>query len=217
MRYTYKGALAQPLKPDQTPASKISALLSDLGAPNVHEAVLLLACRHISGFQRSGPKSRSYPSGPLRSHLKPNEQSQDRLPLLYSYLGVSADEDALLALAVRHVPGFRYASPFRNGGRKRVSQNDGQLTDVEADGDEAFLIEIIDMLREANPGKKLVAIAHELSIDKPAAGCENPAFGKDPNWIVQRYTNRRRYDRASDRRFGRVVRKLRARLRGGAP
>src|SRR5258708_2878458 len=65
MRYTYKGALAQPLKPGQTPALKLPALLADLGAGCTRAAVLRMTSRHISGFQRSGPKSRSYPSGPL--------------------------------------------------------------------------------------------------------------------------------------------------------
>ena len=212
MRYTYKGALAQPLKPGQTPALKLPALLADLGA-GARAAVLRVASRHISGFQRSGPKRRSYPSGPLRWHLKPNEQPEDKLPLLYAYLGVSTDEEALLALAIRHVPGFRPASPMRNGGPTRISMKCGGNNDAEADADEAFMCEIIEVMREACPGRKLADIAYELSTEKEP-GSENPAFGKDPNWIVHRYTNRRRYDRASDRRFGRVVRKLRARLRG---
>lgn len=212
MRYTYKGALAQPLQPGLTPASKLPVLLADLGAGCTRAAVLRMTSRHISGFQRSGLKSRSYPSGPLRWHLKPNEQPEDKLPLLYHYLGVSTDADALLALAIRHIPGFCPASPMRNGGPTRISMKDGRNNDAEADADEAFMCEIIDVIREACPGRKLADIAYELSTEKEA-GSDNPAFGHDPRWIVHRYTNRRRHARASDQREDRLLHKLRARLR----
>jgi hypothetical protein len=210
-RYIYKGLLAQPLKAGAAPAVKIPELISDLGAAAVRDAVVLMTIRHVSGFQRSGPKSRSYPSGPLRWHLKPNEQPEDKLPILRAYLGVSTDEETLLALASRHVPGFRFATPARTGGRARTMVKTG-LNEAAADVDEAWLCEIIDMLREANPRKKLFAIAHELSIDKPPPGSENPGYGKDPQWIVQRYTNRKRYDRASVKRGKRVLAKLKARF-----
>jgi hypothetical protein len=207
-RYRYTGVLLQPLRPGESADDKISLLYKDLGAASDTEAALVLAVRHISGFQRTGPKSRVYPSGPLRWHLKPNEKPDDKLSLLYAYLGVATPKEAVLALAYRHVPGFRPLNKDRAGGRTRAMVKAG-LSDADADVDEQFLCDIIDMLREENPGKKLFAIAYELSIYEPPPGSENPGYGKDPKWIYQRYTNRKRYDKASDNRFARTCRAMR--------
>ena len=211
-RYIYKGELARPLRDGQQPEVKLPLLYADLGVSTDDEAVLALAVRHLSGFQRTGPKTRAYPSGPLRWHLKSHEKPEDKLPALYSYLAVSTDRDAVLALAGLHVPGMRPANPVRNGGPTRLGMKHRDKKAVEADADEAFMCEIIDVIRQACPGRKLIDIAYELSTEKEA-GSDNPAFGRDPNWIVRRYTNRRRYARASDRREGRLMHKLRVRLR----
>jgi len=206
-RYRYTGVLLQPLRLGESADDKISILYKDLGAPSDTEAALVLAVRHLSGFQRFGPKTRVYPSGPLRWHLKPNEKPEDKLPLLYAYFGVKTAREAVLALAYRHVPGFRPLNKNRAGGRARMMVKAG-LSDADADVDEQFLCDIIDMLREENPGKKLFAIAYELSIYEPPPGSENPGYGKDPKWIVQRYTNRKRYDKAFDKRFARICREI---------
>jgi hypothetical protein len=154
--------------------------------------------------------------------LKPLEQPIDKLPLLYAFLGTSNPKEALLDLASRHVPGFRPACPLRNGGRKRVKRASDiavavkgkpttkkrqavEAASAAAELDEAWMCDLIDMYRAHEPKRKLAAIAYELSSAKPPAGCENPAYGRETKWIVQRYTNRKRYEAASTRRFERRI------------
>ena len=211
-RYVYRGLLGQPLRPGESPANKLPLLHADLGVTTDLAALLAFVIRHISGFQRAGPKSRAYPSGPLRWHLKPHERPEDKLPLLYAFLGCSTPQEALLRLVPRHVPGFRSKGPLRNGGRKRVSlpvaRRQVEAASAAAEVNEAWMCDIIDMYREHEPGKKLFAIAYDLAREKPPTGCENPAYELDPQWIVQRYTNRKRYAKASDRRFERTLHEM---------
>jgi hypothetical protein len=93
-RYRYKGELARPLRDGQLPEVKLPLLHADLGVSTEGEAALALAVRHLSGFQRFGSNTRRYPSGPLHWHLKSNQEPEDKLPALYSYLGVSTDRES---------------------------------------------------------------------------------------------------------------------------
>ena len=86
------------------------------------------------------------------------------------------------------------------------------LKAYEGYAEEDWMCEIIDVKREENPHHKLSKIAYDLSCDKPAPGYENPAYGLPPEWIEQRYTNRKRYDENADKLFGRIIRHLRALL-----
>ena len=211
-RYIYKGELARPLRNGQLPEEKLAFLYADLGVSTDTDALLALAVQHISGFQRKGPKSRAYPSGPLRWHLKDDERPEDKLPLLYSHLGVSNQREAVLALAAHHVPGFRRAVHAKTGGRKGMSARRRSLGAYEACADGAWMCDIIDMIREDDPHAKLFKIAYDLSHTKPEPGYENPAYDLQPEWIVQRYTNRKRYDESAQKRFTRGLHQLRALL-----
>jgi hypothetical protein len=204
-RYVYKNELALPLRDDQRPEDKLLVLHGDLGVSTDGEAALALAIRHLSGFQHTGPKTRAYPSGPLRWHLRSNEKPEGKRHALYSYLGVTTDREAVLALAERHVPGFRRANPLRSGGRRGMTAKHRGLRPDEAYGDEDWMCDIIDMMREKKPRQKLPRIAYDLSCDKPGPGCENPAYGLEPEWIVQRYTNRKSRGRSLRHRGTRIL------------
>ena len=208
-RYSYKGELARSLRTGQKPEDKLPLLYTDLGVTTPAKAALALAVRHISGFQRVGRNTRRYPSGPLRWHLKSTQEPKDKLLALYSYLAVTTDKEAVLALAARHVPGFRRANSLRSGGRKGMSAKRRGLRAYEAYAEEHWMCDIIDMLRENEPDAKLFRIAYDLSRDKPPPGCENPGYGLPPEWIVQRYTNRKRYDENAVKRFEHIIRQLR--------
>jgi len=222
-RYIYTGKLAQPLRVDQRPEEKLDLLYADLAASTDDEAIIALAVRHISGFQRKGPKTRSYPSGLLRWHLKCHEQPEDKLPLLYSYLNVSTPREAVLVLAARHVPGMRPPSARRAGGPTRLTITTLGLNSNktgagkpshrelanEAYDAEAEMCDFIDQIRKRDPNRKLLSIAYDMSIEVPPSGYINPAYGLTPDQIVQRYTHRKRYDKNRAERHARLMRSAR--------
>jgi hypothetical protein len=210
-RYIYKGELAQALRTGQNPEDKLPLLYTDLGVTNDAEAVLALAVRHISGFQRVGRKTRRYPSGPLRWHLRSNQEPEDKLPDLYSYLAVSNHREALLALAERHVPGFRRANPLRSGGRSGTSAKRRNLRTYEAHGDEDSMCERIDDLRRVE-GVTIEEAADYLSRSRPKHGQCNPGYGLSKEYIIDRYTHRERYDRNFDKKRERLFLWLRKML-----
>jgi hypothetical protein len=120
-RHIYRDELARPLGRHELAENKLTLLFADLGVQlgDDEAAVLALGQRHCSGLRRHGPKTRRYPSGPLRALLKAQEKPEDKLPLLMSQFGVTTHRECLLAAAKVHVPGFQRASPKRTGGRKR--------------------------------------------------------------------------------------------------
>jgi hypothetical protein len=210
-RYIYKGELAQALRIGQNPEDKLPLLYADLGVTTDREAVLALAVRHISGFRYGGPPSRSYPSGPLRARLKSNQEPEDKLPHLYSYLAVSTDKEAVLALAAHRMPGFRCASPTRSGGRTGMSAKRRGLGAFEAYGDEEWMCDFIDDKRKAE-GVTIAEAADYLSRRRPKPGTVNPGYGLSKEYIINRYTHRKRYDESSEKRRERLFLQLRKQL-----
>jgi hypothetical protein len=215
-RYIYKGELAQALRTGQNPEDKLPLLYTDLRVTSDAEAVLALAVRHISGFQRVGRKTRRYPSGLLRWHLKSNQEPEDKLPALYSYLGVSTHREAVLALAERHVPGFRRASPTRSGGRKSMNAKRHGLGAFEAYGDDEWMCDFIDDKREAE-GVTIAEAADYLSRRRPKPGTINPGYGLSKEYIIQRYTHRKRYNESFEKRRRRLFVQVRKQLGLNSP
>jgi hypothetical protein len=145
--------------------------------------------------------------GSLAKQLKEGESPASKLPALYADLGIhaastSADREALLALATRHVPGFRFSKRTGHRGRKkglqpfidRVTREFGPLFGSAVEdacrSDLYHLIERLKRTKKTSGGrrytkKRLVQI---ISKTPSIAGSENPYYRINPatllSWVT---------------------------------
>ena len=185
-RHRYRGELARPLRPGETADTKLPALLADLVATSDKEAVIAMLVRHVVGLSAHS----QYPLE-LRCKGKAPDTINKRLPLLYAYLGVSDYRAALLALAARHVAGFRQdqdSAPV--GGRPALlkPENAGWLCEI-----------IDDMLAtgQSSAARKLTVLdcAKRISAALPGPDCVATFYGTAPKKLVEIYSDRKRADR----------------------
>lgn len=189
----YTGILAKPLRPYETPESKLPALKDALRVATDRDALIVLLVRHVIG-QRA---SCGYPLT-LRGAPKRGASPSDRLPALFAYVGATTEREALIAMAERHVPGFK---PGRKGGRP--PSGGIRPFDAKLQAHVAQIWEAIDD-RLGQPGLTVQECAEQISVapnlpdhSTNVSSFANPFFNVEPKKIVEAYNHRKRGNQQS--------------------
>jgi hypothetical protein len=180
----YSGALAKPLKPHETVHTKIVALKAALKAESDRDAVVAMLLRHVIGKKASC----GYPLA-LRGAPKRGTKPVDRIPDLFAHLGVASEQEALLEMARRHVPGF---SAGRKGGRP--SDRASGRYNISTEADVAQIWEAIED-RLGQTGLTVQQCAERISTTERFGDVVNPFFGFSAKKIVEAFNHRKRGDR----------------------
>lgn len=184
-RHQYSGVLAKSLRPDERPEDKLPHLMAELRATFYLDAIVILLDRHVIGHNVRN----LYPLQ-VRSSARKYGDAVNRLPALYAFVGSTDDEEVLLFLAVKHVPGFqRRPENRRRGGRPHSMKLE----------DQAWLVEIIDQIMQDDRAKghatTVLSVAASLAQSQPEAGWSNPFHGKTPEWLEEIYHHQKRADK----------------------
>lgn len=194
-RYKYNGCLAKPLKLGEAALSKLPTLLADLGAANCEDAIDVLLIRHVIEHD-----VRQYPIV-IRGSIQKHGPARDRHQALRRLFATDNAEQILLALAIRHVPGFQSRSANRASAGGRPYRFTPEY--------KAWLVEIIDREIEVElnrSGKTLTILqaAKRISRSKPESGFVNPFF-ETPAKVLQAIHNKRKL---ADRQYYDLERRL---------
>lgn len=143
--------------------------------------------------------------GSLASPLRPNQKPDTKLDALFADLGIArsttnADREALIALASRHVPGFKKMKnqpgrPSKLGEYIRDIENKfgptfARHAENAAKIDLAVIVErmIAEEKKAGNTIKKIDAVT-TISKLKPEPDCDNPYYGIDPGTLLSWVTH----------------------------
>lgn len=208
-RSPYRGLLASPLKPGESPEDKLPALCVHLRATDDESAVIKMMNRHVIGHD-----VRDYPVV-LRGAPRTGPQARDRVPALFRHLNVNNNRDALIKLAIRHVPGFATS-------KSRITSSGGRPSLLAKAGvDDALSLEAeihdqIDSLRRhalSAAGKPLKPFeaARRFKIDNAAL-----FKGISIKQLANLISKRKNYSERERIRVNRLAAKLRQRLQAQA-
>lgn len=198
------GPLSTPREVDADPLAKLPLLMAYLGTTTYRDSLVVMLEKHVIGHDVRDFKRA------LRGAPKRGLSASQRVPLLLKNYGVSNDRDALVAVAIRFVPGFRVRKGSPGGRPPKLFVNKS----LSRDDAEAEVLDQIDALlkNKRGLGKKALARLVEPLVSYSGMTPDDPFYGLTPEQIADFAGKRSRYERRAVERGNRQAEQLRDRL-----
>jgi len=194
----YSGPLRQLLKQHEKAEDKVPLLMSHYGVSTHRTCLMAVARVHVPGLRLISP---GRTGGPTRKTRRASEQIIKKEEAKWIKRGPEA------FARPKNIPMSELKTLARNYAAQREHSRAHEVDHFEADVREAWLCEIFDFLRSTT-GASRKAIAKELSELEPESGYDNPGYGLDPSYIIERWKKQKRYERAARERLERRLLKF---------